>query len=72
MLEGGADIRFIQQMLGHSELTSTQVYTHVSIDQLRRVHATTHPSEKQAGAGPQETAPSEGMKKDLGATEKDQ
>ncbi len=43
MLEGGADIRFIQQMLGHEELTSTQIYTHVSITQLKQIHTATHP-----------------------------
>lgn len=43
MLEGGADIRFIQQMLGHSELSTTQIYTQVSIRQLKQVHTATHP-----------------------------
>jgi len=43
MLEGGADIRFIQQMLGHSDLQSTQIYTHVSIRQLKQIHTATHP-----------------------------
>ena len=44
MLENGADIRFIQQMLGHARLETTQIYTEVSIRQLREVHARTHPS----------------------------
>jgi integrase/recombinase XerD len=43
MLEGGADIRFIQQMLGHSRLDTTQIYTHVSIRMLKQIHAATHP-----------------------------
>jgi integrase/recombinase XerD len=43
MLEGGADIRFIQQMLGHESLSSTQVYTRVSIRALKEVHDATHP-----------------------------
>lgn len=43
MLEGGADIRFIQAMLGHAELSTTQIYTQVAIRQLQRVHAMTHP-----------------------------
>ena len=44
MLEGGADIRFIQQLLGHECLSSTQVYTRVSIRALKEVHDQTHPS----------------------------
>jgi integrase/recombinase XerD len=44
MLENGADIRYIQQMLGHSDLKTTQIYTHVSIRQLKRIHAATHPA----------------------------
>ena len=43
MLEGGADIRYIQQILGHSKLDTTQIYTHVSIKKLKEVHSTTHP-----------------------------
>ncbi len=43
MLEGGADIRFIQQMLGHAELTTTQIYTQVSLRKLAAIHAATHP-----------------------------
>lgn len=44
MLEGGADIRFIQVMLGHASLETTEIYTHVSIDKLIAVHRATHPS----------------------------
>jgi integrase/recombinase XerD len=43
MLENGADIRYIQQMLGHADLASTQIYTQVSIRQLQKIHAATHP-----------------------------
>ena len=43
MLEGGADIRFIQEMLGHSDLQSTQVYTQVSIRKLKQIHSVTQP-----------------------------
>ncbi len=43
MLEGGADIRFIQQMLGHASLKTTQVYTRVSMQKLQAVHGATHP-----------------------------
>ena len=47
MLEGGADIRFIQAMLGHADIGTTQIYTHVSIDKLLAVHRATHPSRLQ-------------------------
>jgi integrase/recombinase XerD len=43
MLEGGADIRHIQAMLGHADISSTQIYAQVAIRQLQRVHAMTHP-----------------------------
>jgi integrase/recombinase XerD len=43
MLEGGADVRFVQEMLGHASLESTQIYTHVSVKKLAEVHARTHP-----------------------------
>jgi integrase/recombinase XerD len=44
MLENGADIRYIQAMLGHSELSTTQIYTQVSIAKLKEIHAATHPA----------------------------
>lgn len=44
MLEGGADIRFIQQMLGHADISTTQIYTQVSLRQLRAIHSATHPA----------------------------
>jgi integrase/recombinase XerD len=44
MLEGGADIRYIQQLLGHESLETTAIYTEVSIRQLQDVHARCHPS----------------------------
>ena len=44
MLEGGADIRYIQQLLGHEKLDTTAIYTAVSIKQLQEVHARCHPS----------------------------
>mgnify|MGYP001824392300 FL=1 len=46
MLENGADIRFIQELLGHAKLETTQIYTHVSIRQLQEVHERTHPAAK--------------------------
>jgi len=48
MLEHGADIRHVQEQLGHACLQTTQVYTHVSIRKLKEVHAATHPRAKLA------------------------
>jgi len=44
MLENGADLRCIQQLLGHSRLDTTQIYTEVTIRHLRMVYNATHPS----------------------------
>jgi integrase/recombinase XerD len=46
MLDNGADIRHVQEILGHGQITSTQRYTHVSIARLKAVHAATHPAAK--------------------------
>ncbi len=44
MLENGADIRYIQALLGHANLATTEIYTHVSIEKLQQIHAATHPA----------------------------
>jgi integrase/recombinase XerD len=44
MHEGGADIRFIQAMLGHVDLKATEIYTHVAIRKLQEIHRATHPA----------------------------
>jgi integrase/recombinase XerD len=49
MLENGADIRFIQAMLGHASLSTTQIYTQVSIRKLKDIHTATHPGRVIAG-----------------------
>jgi integrase/recombinase XerD len=50
MLEGGADIRFIQQLLGHAELSTTEIYTRVSIVKLKEIHRATHPARLEDAA----------------------
>jgi integrase/recombinase XerD len=53
MLENGADIRFIQALLGHADLGTTEIYTQVAILKLKQVHEATHPARLQArGATP--------------------
>ena len=67
MLEGGADIRFIQQMLGHAELSSTEIYTHVAIRKLQQIHAATHPGatleRKASGVATENTGPDDDEQK---------
>jgi integrase/recombinase XerD len=43
LMEGGADVRVVQELLGHSSVTTTQIYTLVTVDQLREVYAASHP-----------------------------
>ena len=43
LLAGGADVRVVQELLGHASVATTQIYTHVTVDTLREVYATSHP-----------------------------
>jgi len=58
-LENGANIRYIQEMLRHAELSTTQIYTQVSIRRLKQVHTLTHPGARLGnhGAAAVEAAP---------------
>ena len=53
LLENGCDVRYVQEMLGHSKLETTAVYTHVSIRMLKAMHAKYHPAKLPAACDPE-------------------
>lgn len=52
MLEGGADLRYVQELLGHADISTTTIYTRVSIRQLEAVHAACHPGARSTSRSP--------------------
>jgi len=54
LLENGADVRFVQAMLGHSTLKTTEIYTHVAIKKLKEIHTAFHPAGKPLPPGTDE------------------
>jgi integrase/recombinase XerD len=67
MLENGADIRYIQAMLGHADLRTTQIYTQVSIRKLQQIHKLTHPADLPPTPPEPETPPTDSSQPDASA-----
>ena len=69
MLEGGADVRYVQEMLGHVSLETTQLYTRVTVEKLKAVHSATHPGARllrsTTGATPAERPDAEALLQQL-------
>jgi integrase/recombinase XerD len=64
MLDRGADIRYVQEMLGHASLSTTQIYTHLSIKKLQQIHAATHPAARLERGERRDVEPPAGVDED--------
>ncbi len=69
MLEGGADVRFIQEMLGHSNLQSTQIYTRVALTKLKEIHNATHPGARLVAKAHADQTPAAAADEDVSRQE---
>ena len=70
MLENGADIRYIQAMLGHADLRTTQIHTQVSIRKLQQVHKLTHPADLPQSESQPEASASDSTKENPSDSER--